>query len=129
MTKQIDRDILEVEQRIARRRMSVELTARAAWHRSVSRIFSPVGLLGAAALGFITVAGVFRRRPKIVERRKGMRSGGKWASVLGLLVSGGFALLKAQYGSPLHMAQAVASQVKAFKARKARSAQPSAVAR
>ncbi len=127
--KQIDRDILEVEQRIARRRMSVELTARAAWHRSVSRVFSPVGLLSAAALGFITVAGLFRRRPKIVERRKGMRSGGKWASVLGLLASGGLALVKAQYGGPVNMAQSIVSQVKAYKARKTRSTQPSAVAR
>lgn len=128
MTVRIDEDILEVEQRIARRRMSVELTARAAWHRTVSRVFSPLGLLSAAALGFITVAGFFRRRPKIVERRRGQRSAGKWAGVLGLLTSGGLALIKAQYGNPVNMLQSIAGRVKAYKARRNRAAHTSAVA-
>ena len=129
MSKQIEHEILEVEQRIARRRMSVDLTARAAWHRSVSKVFSPVGLLSAAALGFVTVAAVLRRRPKIVERRRGGRSGGKWAGVLGLLASGGLALLKAQYGSPVNMAHSVLGQVKDYKARRNRDAHGGAVAR
>ena len=116
--KKLDDQIADVETRIARRRMSVELTTRAVWHRTVAKFTSPAGLFGAAALGFVTVAALFRRRPKIVERRRGMRAGSKWGSLLGLAASGAFTLLKSQYGGPVQMAQKVAEQVRAFQARK-----------
>ena len=131
--KQLDEQILEVENRIARRRMAVELTARAAWRRSVQKVFSPAGLIGAAGVGFLAVAAIFRRRPKIVERRKSGRSPGKWGSVLGLLASGALTLAKRQYGGPVQMAatlashlRPLASQIKAFKQK--RTSPPSAVA-
>jgi len=123
--KNLDDQILEVENRIARRRMAVELTARAAWRRSVSRLVSPAGLLGAAGLGFVTVAALLRRSPKIVERRRGARPASKWGSLLGLAASGAFALLKSQYGGPVEMAARVASQVKTFRQRK-NASRPSA---
>jgi hypothetical protein len=112
--KKLDEQIAQVEQRIARRRMAVELTARATWHRAVGRLVSPAGLIGAATLGFVTVAAALRRRPKIVERRTHARAAGKWGSVLGLLGSAAFALAKSQYGGPAQMAAKLAEQVKAF---------------
>ena len=132
MSAQIDKDISEVEQRIARRRMSVELTARAAWKRTVSRVLSPVGMLGAAAVGFVTVARFLRPRPKIVERRSGGRGAakaGKWAGILSLVTSAGIALVKAQYGGPVQIAQKVIGQVNAYKAKKNRERHSAAVAR
>ena len=124
--KQLDEQIFEVENRIARRRMAVELTARAAWRRSVQKVFSPAGLIGAAGVGFLAVAAIFRRRPKIVERRKSGRAPGKWGSVLGLLASGALTLAKRQYGGPVQMASTLASQIKAF--RQKRTSPPGAVA-
>ena|SRR6185436_13894074 len=124
--KKLDEQIAAVENRIARRRLSVELTSRALWRRTVAKVASPAGLLSAGALGFLTVAAIFRRRPKIVERRKGGRAPGKWGSVLGLVASGAFALLKTQYGGPVQMANKVVQQINAFKQRKqARSASSS----
>jgi hypothetical protein len=115
----IDRDILEVEQRIARRRLAVELTARAAWRRTVKKVISPVGLLGAAALGFVTVAGVFRRQPQARAHYSSKTArAGKWGSVAGLLASGAFALLRAQYGSPANIANMVIRQVKDYQQRR-----------
>src|SRR3954462_11266493 len=125
--KKLDQQIVEVESRIARRRMSVELTGRALWHRSVARVLSPAGLLSAAALGFMTVAAVLRRRPKIVERRKSGRAPAKWGSVVGLVASGALTLLKARYGGTVGMANKVVEQMRAFKARKSQpSARPQA---
>ena len=112
--KKLDEQILEVENRIARRRMAVELTTRAVWHRSVARLASPVSLAGAAALGFLAVAAVFRRRPKIVERRTSARAP-KWGSLLGLVASGAFTLLKSQYGGPVQMANALAGKIRALR--------------
>ncbi len=125
--KKLDEQILEVEKRLARRRMAVELTARASWHRAVSRLVSPAGLLGAAALGFVAVAAVLRRRPKIVERRKSARAAGKWGSLLGLAASGALALLKSQYGGPVQMAGRVVEKVRAFQQQR-KNSRPSGAA-
>ncbi len=123
----IDRDILEVEQRIARRRMSVELTGRAVWRRTVRKVISPAGLLGAAALGAVTVLGVFRRHQAVPHKAaKAGVLGGIGGSLAGLAASAGFALLKAQYGSPVNMANLVLAKVHALKKRKQ---QPYSVAR
>jgi hypothetical protein len=125
MTAHIDREILEVEQRIARRRMAVELTARAAWRRTVNRVISPAGLLSAAALGFVTVVGVFRRQPRAAPAAA---KAGRWAGVLGLAASGALTLLRAQYGSPLNAANAALDYARRFKERKSSFGRRSAVA-
>lgn len=111
----IDHDIQEVEQRIARRRMAVELTGRAVWRRTVRKVVSPAGLMTAAALGALTVVGIFRRPHPVPGKAA---KAGKWGSIAGLAASVGFALLKAQYGSPAHMANLVLAKVNAFKHRK-----------
>ena len=111
----MDQDILEVEQRIARRRLAVELTGRAVWRRTVKSVISPAGILGAAALGAVTVVGMFRRPHYVSEKR---RKAGKWGSLAGLAASLGLAVLKAQYGSPLNIANLLLAKVHAFKQRK-----------
>ncbi|MBV8032119.1 MAG: hypothetical protein JO035_11475 [Betaproteobacteria bacterium] len=125
--KNVDDDISEVEMRIARRRMSVELTARAAWRRTMARLVSPAGLLGAGALGLAAFAAIFRRRPKIIERRSSARAPAKWGSLLGVIASGAFTLLKARYGGPVEMASKLAAQIRSFKEKKGPSRPRSAV--
>jgi hypothetical protein len=98
---EIDRDILEVESRIAQRRLRVEQLARASTRRIV-----PVGLIGAGALGLIAVAG-FLRRPRYMERRNGKDKGGLVGSMIGLATTLGLQLLRSQFGSPVNIAQRV----------------------
>jgi hypothetical protein len=103
---QIENEITEVEQRLAQRRLKVELLARATGRRAVHSLVSPAGLLGAAAIGFIAVAGVMRR-PHAVQKQRG--KGGILGSVAGLAATVGFQLLRAQFGSPAQIAQKLAT--------------------
>ena len=98
---EIDQDILEVEQRIARRRERVELLARASTRRIV-----PAGLFSAGALGLLVVAS-FMRRPRYMERRSG-KKGGVVGTLIGLGTTLGLQLLRSQLGSPVQIAQRVA---------------------
>jgi len=103
---EIEKDIQEVEQRLAQRRLKVELLARASTRRVTGSLVSPAGLLGAGALGFLAVAGVLRRRQHPVDRRRNAaKRGGILGSVAGLAATIGFQLLRAQFGSPAQMAQ------------------------
>jgi hypothetical protein len=103
---QIEKEIAEVEQRLAQRRLKVELLARATGRRAVHSLVSPAGLLGAAAIGFIAVAGVMRR-PHHVQKTSG--KGGILGSLAGLAATVGVQLLRAQLGSPAQIAQRVAT--------------------
>jgi hypothetical protein len=112
---QIDREIHDVEKRLAQRRLKVELLARGASRRAISNVLSPAGLLGAAALGFVTVAGIMRR-PRYVNRRS--KGGGIVGSLAGLAATLGFQLLRAQLGSPAQMAQRAVGVLRHFFRRK-----------
>ncbi|HEX5476797.1 MAG TPA: hypothetical protein VFX09_02995 [Burkholderiales bacterium] len=105
----IDHEIGALETRIARRRMSVELTARAAARRSVDALVSPVGLAAAAGAGFLAARLVARKRPAARSGQKPSRAYG----MASLLASGVFALMRAQFGSPLQMAQLAVSRLQA----------------
>src|SRR5262245_60813810 len=104
---EIEKDIQEVEQRLAQRRLKVELLARASRQRAMGGLVSPAGLLGAGALGFLAVAGVLRKRHShpVDRRRSGKGKGGIVGSLAGLAATIGFQLLRAQFGSPAQMAQ------------------------
>ncbi|HXI37748.1 MAG TPA: hypothetical protein VNH80_12635 [Burkholderiales bacterium] len=102
---QIDREIHELEERLTQRRLKVELLARATSRRAVGMIVSPAGLLGAAGLGFLTVARVLRRSRHVDRRRSSSGKGGILGSLAGLAATMGFQLLRAQFGSPAQMAQ------------------------
>jgi hypothetical protein len=108
--QQIEHEITQVEQRLAQRRLKVELLARATGRRAVHSLVSPAGLLGAATLGFIAVAGVLRRPRHQVVQKSG--KGGILGSLAGLAATVGFQLLRAQFGSPAQMAQKLAAMWK-----------------
>jgi len=96
----IDREIYELEQRLIQRRLRVELLARVAGRRMV-----PVGIFGAAALGFVAVAGIMRR-PRYMERRS---KGGLIGTLTGFAMTLGLQFARAQLGSPMQIAQRVAT--------------------
>ena len=107
----LDKEIQDLEHRLAQRKLKVELLARASGRRVYRSLVSPAGLIGAAALGFLAVTGVTRRQhyapaPAAATRR------GKFAGIMGLVASAGFTLLRAQFGSPAQIAQLVLSKLK-----------------
>lgn len=105
----VDAEISDVEQRLAQRRLKVELLVHATGRRVMKRVVSPAGLLGAAALGFFVVTRVARRQqPPPVARTRG----GKLAGLAGLLASGAFAIVRAQFGGPLQIAHLLLSKLK-----------------
>jgi hypothetical protein len=104
MSKHIDDEIYELEQRIARRRHSIEYIARTAKNTAVRKLVSPLGLLTAAGIGLVTTLGLMRRKtvhpaPTRVSR------GGRLAGIASVLASVGFSVLRAQFGSPAQIAQ------------------------
>lgn len=108
---QIDREIHDLELRLARRRHRLEFTARAAKDRAARTIFSPVGLLGAAGVGLFAVVGVLRKRSE-PKYRYSHRRPSKLAGLAGIVGSVALALLRAQFGSPAQMAQLVLAKMK-----------------
>jgi hypothetical protein len=103
--KLIDKEIHEIEQRMARRRHEVADTARAAKERAVRRLVSPAGLAVAGALGFIATAALLRKRRAPVYVQAGKLKGGGAVSLLGVLMPVALSLVRAQFGSPAAMAQ------------------------
>jgi hypothetical protein len=108
MTMHIDEEIRELEQRIAQRRHSIEHTARAAKQRAIRTVLSPVGLLSAAGIGFLATFGLARRHHHVPAGAVG--KGGRIAGIASVLASVAFAVLRAQFGSPAHMAQLLLSK-------------------
>ncbi|MDQ5848508.1 MAG: hypothetical protein M3544_06020 [Pseudomonadota bacterium] len=103
-----DHEIFEVEQRIAARRSQVRQEAAAAGRRAMQKLSSPAALIGAAALGFLVAGGLGRRdrEPPHPERRKSDHTkAAKATGLAGVLMTGAMWLIKAKYGSPVHLAQ------------------------
>ena len=117
----IDDEIREIEERLAARRHRIARTARLARHVAVRRIVSPAGLLAAVGVGFLTSVGLFRKK-KVeagrLRRRRNDAKAGKLAALASLVASAGFAILRSQLGSPLEMAQFVASKIRRMQERK-----------
>jgi hypothetical protein len=100
-----DEEIYEVEKRIAERRHRVEAAARAAGRQALRAMGSPWVLAGAAVLGFIAAGGVRRRHqhgPAVSRETREKAKGGALAS---LAMAGLTWFIKAQFGSPVAMAQ------------------------
>jgi len=76
------------------------------------KLASPAGLAAAAVLGFLAGGGLGRSRnaKPVVERRK-HREQTKGIAIGSLAMSAVVALIKAQFGSPLGMAQAVLAKM------------------
>jgi hypothetical protein len=100
-----DQEIYEVEQRIADRRHRVEAAARTAGRQALRTLGSPWVLGGAAVLGFVAAGGVRRRHANghsVSPEAKEKAKGGALAS---LAMAGLTWFIKAQFGSPVAMAQ------------------------
>ena len=107
----LDDEIYELEGRLQRRRAEIPRVARAAGRGALDKVASPGGLAVAVALGFI-VGGGLRRTKYVPERRERERRREetpkkKGVAVGSLLMSAAIALVRAQYGSPFGMAQAL----------------------
>lgn len=102
-----DQEIYEVEKRIADRRHRVEAAARASARQAMRALTSPWALVGAAAIGFLVAGGVRRRHetsggPAVSKDTKEKAKGGAIASLGMAAITW---LIKAQFGSPVAMAQ------------------------
>ncbi|HYY60202.1 MAG TPA: hypothetical protein VE756_02320 [Burkholderiales bacterium] len=100
-----DQEIYEVEKRIADRRHRVEAAARNAGRQALRTLGSPWVLGGAAVLGFLAAGGLRRKHahgPALSQETKEKAKGGVIAS---LLMAGVTWFIKAQFGSPVAMAQ------------------------
>lgn len=110
----LDDEIYEVEERLARRRAELPRVARATGRSAMHKLASPAGLAAAAAIGFLAGGGLGRKgnhhAKPIVERRK-HREQSKGLAIGSLAMSAVIALIKAQFGSPLGMAQAVLGKI------------------
>jgi hypothetical protein len=103
-----DPEIVEVEQRLARRRMQLEHTVHETGQRALKTLASPAVLVGVVALGFLAGAGVSRRKAAPERRReKAEKTGFK-----GLLMTGALWILKQQLGNPAQIAQLILSRIK-----------------
>lgn len=118
-----DKEIYEVEQRIALRRRQFTRHGREAGQRAMHALASPVALIGAAVLGFF-VAGGFKKqekKPQHPERRKSDHmKAAKATGVAGVLTPLLMWVIKAQWGSPVNLA---ASMLEKFQKR-GRAASP-----
>lgn len=111
----LDDEIYEIEERLARRRAELPRVARATGKSALHALASPAGLAAAAALGFLAGGGL--------RRKNGHRAEPRWVKVdpqpqktkgiaIGsLAMSAAIALIKAQFGSPLEMAQVVLAKL------------------
>jgi len=107
-----DKDIYEIEQRIAERRHRVEAVAHQSVDATMKALTSPWALAGAAALGFL-LASRMQHRPeagaRLSRETKEKAKGGALAS---MAMAAATWLIKSQFGSPMQMAQVVLAKVK-----------------
>jgi hypothetical protein len=105
-----DKEIFDLESRIAARRAQLSLHSREAGRRAMQTLTSPVALIGAAALGFFAAGGLSKRekKPDHPERRKSDHlKAAKATGIVGTLITGAMWVIRAQYGSPTRFAQAM----------------------
>jgi hypothetical protein len=105
-----DKEIFDLESRIAARRAQLSLHSREAGRRAMQTLTSPVALIGAAALGFFAAGGLSKRekKPDHPERRKSDHlKAAKATGIVGTLITGAMWVVRAQYGSPTRFAQAM----------------------
>src|SRR5947207_10144481 len=112
MHLQIDDEIRQIETRISGVRTGLRLNAKQAGHKALDGLASPVTLAVALALGFAAGGGLRRKKPP--ERRRAdsdTRKAAAASGVAGLLMTGAMWFIRAQFGSPMGLAQVVMSKV------------------
>jgi hypothetical protein len=114
-----DKEIYEVESRIALRRAQLGRHSREAGSRALQALASPLALGAAAVIGFFAAGGFSRKHkePPHPERRKSDHmKAAKATGLAGLVVPVAMWFMRAQWGSPIQFAQAMLQK---FQRRKA----------
>lgn len=114
MHLKLDDEIVQVEKRIAGRKTQITYVGKATGRRTLDGLASPVTLAGALALGFAVGGRVGRKRPP--ERRRDRAGKAKATGLVGLALSGAMWFVRAQFGSPMGLAQVL---IEKFQRRKA----------
>lgn len=102
-----DKEIYEVEQRIALRRRQLVRHSKEAGTRTMHALASPAALIGAAVLGFVVAGGFSKKKkePPHPERRKSDHTkAAKATGIVGVLTPLLMWAIKAQWGSPVNFA-------------------------
>lgn len=107
-----DREIFEVEQRIAERRHRVEAIARQTGQATLKALTSPWAIAGAAVLGFLAAGGIMRRHEHRASLSKDQKKAAKVGGIASVAMAAASWIIKAQFGSPAALAQFVMSKVK-----------------
>ena len=104
-----DKEIYEVEQRIALRRRQLVRHSKEAGNRTMRALASPVALIGAAALGFFVAGGFSKKKkePPHPERRKSDHTKAAKATGIAALTPLLMWAIKAQWGSPVNFAMSM----------------------
>jgi hypothetical protein len=100
MHLKLDDEIFQVESRIAGRKTALSASGREARRKTLDRLASPTALAAALALGFC-IAGRRKRAPE--DRRRSAKS----STIVSALMAGALWLVRAQFGSPAGLAQAL----------------------
>src|SRR3954462_13480971 len=106
-----DPEIVEVEQRLARRRLQLEQTMHDTGRRALKTLASPAVLIGVVALGFLAGAGVSRRRAPSGSNHDSKREKAEKSGFAALLMTGAMWLIKQQLGNPAQIAQLILSRM------------------
>lgn len=111
---EIDKEVYEIEERIARRRSEIGEVARATSSKAMQSLASPVALGTAVAVGFLAGGLINRKRkqPRFVGRRRADRAATKKTGIASMLAAGALTLVKARYGTPMALAQAVLARMR-----------------
>jgi hypothetical protein len=115
-----DKEIYEVEQRIALRRAQFARHSREAGNRALQALASPLALAAAAAIGFIAAGGLSHKpkEPDHPERRKSDHTkAAKATGLAGVLIPAAMWFVRAQWGSPVQLAQVMLEKFQRKKAR------------
>jgi hypothetical protein len=114
-----DREIFDVEQRIAARRAQLAHDARQTGRRALQSLTSPVALIAAAGLGFVAARAFAKRepKPKHPERRKADHmKAAKATGLVGTLLPVLMWVVRAQWGSPAKLAHVLLEKFQQTKA-------------
>jgi hypothetical protein len=100
----IDHDIRDTEVRLAWRRHQLDHTVHELGSTALRKLASPGTLATVAVIGFV-VGGFAGRRPRKVQIGKDGAGTAKTTGVVGLLMTGAIALLRARYANPAAIMQ------------------------
>ena len=109
-----DKEIYEVEKRIAERRHRVEQALRDTGRQALRALTSPWALAGAAVLGFLAAGGLGERH-HAAHADAGTKRAAKAGGIASLAMAAATWFIKSQFGSPVAMAQFFLAKIQSKK--------------